>query len=208
MSVEGIEDNWVIYRMKATIEKGMLQPNKVTRKHVRFIRTLDASALELSHEMVSRWEYEKIRRLTEQVQCVENTWGGKVKYSFSTPRKGVIFGTSIRLDFKVIPLLKGLKIMTIEVNIIESHTFSFGTPQECRQHSMHREAVFEKWDFPDDAETQDIDGQDGYIFHRTMELPKNLREIRQSVTSKGIKIRHRLQFNVRLKSADGIFSEV
>lgn len=51
-SVEGLEDNWVIYRMKAKIERGILQQNPVARKHVRLIRTLDPSAPELSQELV------------------------------------------------------------------------------------------------------------------------------------------------------------
>lgn len=55
-SVEGLSDSWVIYRMKATLERGILQQKSVARKHVRLIRTLDPSSLELSHEMVSYME--------------------------------------------------------------------------------------------------------------------------------------------------------
>ena len=51
-SVEGLQDSWVIYRMKATIERGILQQNSVARKQVRVIRTLDTAALELAHAMV------------------------------------------------------------------------------------------------------------------------------------------------------------
>lgn len=52
-SVEGLQDTWIVYRMKATIERGMLQTNSVARKQVRIIRTLDPAALELAHAMVS-----------------------------------------------------------------------------------------------------------------------------------------------------------
>ena len=51
-SVEGLTETWIIYRMKATIERGMLQQNSVARKQVRLIRTLDTAALELAHAMV------------------------------------------------------------------------------------------------------------------------------------------------------------
>lgn len=51
-SVEGLQDTWIIYRMKATIDRGVLAQNVIARKHVRIIRTLDTAALELSHEMV------------------------------------------------------------------------------------------------------------------------------------------------------------
>lgn len=51
-SVEGLPESWVIYRMKATIDRGRLQQNIHARKHVRIIRTLDPAALELAHSMV------------------------------------------------------------------------------------------------------------------------------------------------------------
>ena len=51
-SVEGLTDTWLVYRMKATIERGILQQNTVARKQVRVIRTLDTGALELAHAMV------------------------------------------------------------------------------------------------------------------------------------------------------------
>ena len=52
-SIEGLKDNWIVYRMKATINRGKLASNIHARKHIRVIRTFDASALELSHGMVS-----------------------------------------------------------------------------------------------------------------------------------------------------------
>jgi hypothetical protein len=51
-SIEGLPESWVIYRMKAKIERGLLQHNAAARRHVRLIRTLDPSSLELAHEMV------------------------------------------------------------------------------------------------------------------------------------------------------------
>lgn len=51
-SLEGLPETWVVYRMKATIERGMLQQNSLARRQVRIIRTLDPAALELAHAMV------------------------------------------------------------------------------------------------------------------------------------------------------------
>lgn len=51
-SIEGLSDSWLIYRMKATLERGLLQSNAVVRKQVRVIRALDTSALMLAHELV------------------------------------------------------------------------------------------------------------------------------------------------------------
>lgn len=52
-SLEGMIDTWVIYRMKATIERGLLQQNPVARKQVRLIRSLEVTSLEFAHTMVS-----------------------------------------------------------------------------------------------------------------------------------------------------------
>jgi len=52
-SVEGLANTWIVYRMKATIERGILQQNPIARKQVRIIRTLDTAALELAHAMVN-----------------------------------------------------------------------------------------------------------------------------------------------------------
>ena len=51
-SIEGLSNSWIIYRLKATIERGLVQQNVVARKHLRIIRTLDPSDLELSVGMV------------------------------------------------------------------------------------------------------------------------------------------------------------
>ena len=51
-SVEGLPDSWVVYRFKADIGRSFLKDLHV-RKPLRIIRTLDPSALELAHAMVS-----------------------------------------------------------------------------------------------------------------------------------------------------------
>ena len=51
-SLEGLPDSWIVYRMKASIERGVLQSNPVCRRQVRIIRSLDPTALELAHSMV------------------------------------------------------------------------------------------------------------------------------------------------------------
>ena len=50
-SVEGLAETWVMYRFKAEIGRKYVK-DIVARKPLRIIRTLDPSALELSHAMV------------------------------------------------------------------------------------------------------------------------------------------------------------
>lgn len=51
-SVEGLNDTYVTYRFKAEIGRKYAK-DIVVRRPLRIIRTLDSSALELSHAMVS-----------------------------------------------------------------------------------------------------------------------------------------------------------
>jgi hypothetical protein len=51
-SVEGLKDAWIIYRLKAEVIRKRGR-DLVVRKPLRVVRTLDSSALELAHAMVS-----------------------------------------------------------------------------------------------------------------------------------------------------------
>ena len=51
-SVEGCYNSWIVYRMKAVIDRGRFARNLEARHHIRLIRTFDSSSLELVHAMV------------------------------------------------------------------------------------------------------------------------------------------------------------
>lgn len=51
-SVEGSQDTYIIYRLKATIDRGVLHPNNVIERPVRIIRTPEPSSLELCQPAV------------------------------------------------------------------------------------------------------------------------------------------------------------
>ena len=53
-TVEGLRDNWVTYRFKAEIGRKYAK-DIVVRKPLRIIRTLERTALELAHAMVSSY---------------------------------------------------------------------------------------------------------------------------------------------------------
>ncbi|KAI5289172.1 hypothetical protein KEM54_004292 [Ascosphaera aggregata] len=119
-SVEGLHDSWITYRFKAEIGRKYAKDLTV-RKPLKIIRTLDPSALELAHAM-----------------SVENVWPDKVEYSISTPSKAVPFGTAIKIDFCLSPLLKGLKIGAITSQLIESHEFTLNPEDPNIFHSTHK----------------------------------------------------------------------
>ena len=61
-SVEGLPDSFVIYRFRAEIGRRYAK-DIVVRKPLRIIRTLDSSALELAHAMVSNQPCRKMSQI-------------------------------------------------------------------------------------------------------------------------------------------------
>ncbi|GES63567.1 carbon catabolite repression protein cred [Aspergillus terreus] len=193
-SVEGLSDTYVTYRFKAEIGRKYAK-DIVVRRPLRIIRTLEPSALELSHAM-----------------SVENIWPNKIEYSISTPTKAVIFGTSIRVDFKLIPLLKGLKIGQIVSQLIESHDLTLNPedPDSIRNtYKNTRTIINDEYELDADNALEIIDeAAEGYQFSRFLDLPKTLTRCLQDTDTKGIKIRHKLKFRVQLLNPDGHISEL
>ncbi|KAI4186585.1 MAG: hypothetical protein LQ346_005656 [Caloplaca aetnensis] len=151
-SIEGLQDSWIIYRLKATIERGILAQNVFARKHVRIVRTPDTAALELSHEM-----------------SVENTWADKIDYTLSTPTKAVIFGTAIQVNFRIAPLLKGLRIGEVTTKIHETQDMIIDMRKHAKKSKVSRDIAEDKFDVPQDQETALVDGQDSWL-HATLPL--------------------------------------
>lgn len=146
------------------------------------------------------------------VQSVENIWPNKIEYSISTPTKAVIFGTSIRVDFKLIPLLKGLKIGQIVSQLIESHDLTLNPedPDSVRNtYKNTRTIVNDEHELDEEDNLEIIDeAAEGYQFSRFLDLPKTLTRCLQDTDTRGIKIRHKLKFRVQLLNPDGHISEV
>ncbi|KAI1942063.1 hypothetical protein LOZ66_001544 [Ophidiomyces ophidiicola] len=195
-SVEGLADSWVTYRLKAEIGRKYAKDIHA-RKPLRIIRTLDPTALEFAHLMV---------------QAVENIWPNKLEYSISLANKAVIFGTSITVNFRLLPLVKGLKIGNILAQLVESHELTLPPDEVSQQRKVTRTSklifshsfeIEEQRDFfvPNaDAE--------GYRFSKTWSLPTTLRKCLQDADTQGIKIKHKLKFRVQLHNSDGHTSEL
>ncbi len=183
-SVEGLDDSWVVYRMKATIERGRLAHNISTRKHLRVVRTLGPTSLELAHGI-----------------AIKSVWKDKIDYSMATPAKSVIFGTAVQANIRLIPILKGLKIGKIQIKLNETQELKAFE----RRHKYHREVVVDEFEI---EEHSDPNGQEGYDLTRTLQLPKTLKKCLQGVDTPGLKVRHRLSFNIALINPDGHVSEL
>jgi arrestin-related trafficking adapter 4/5/7 len=143
---------------------------------------------------------------------VANTWVNKIDYSISTPSKAIIFGTSIRVDFRLVPLLKGLRIGEIVSQLIESHELSLNPedPDATRNtYKTTRTIVTDEYQLDEENQVQIIDeAAEGYTFSRHLDLPRKLSYCVQDTDVRGIRIKHRLKFRVQLHNPAGHVSEV
>ncbi|EXJ91189.1 hypothetical protein A1O1_04298 [Capronia coronata CBS 617.96] len=195
-SVEGLKDAWIIYRLKAQISRKRGR-DIVVRKPLRIVRTLDSNALELSHAM-----------------SVENIWPNKIEYSICIPNKAVAFGSFVQVDFKLISLLKGLVIGNVSTQVKEEQEFvvdpEWGISALSNGHmKTERVIVADVYRINPEVDEQVIDEvAEGYQFSRYLELPKSLNHCLQDCNVKGIKVRHKVKFNVQLHNPDGHISEL
>ncbi|KAK4147486.1 uncharacterized protein C8A04DRAFT_8917 [Dichotomopilus funicola] len=201
-SVEGLREAGVQYKLKATIARGKLMHDIHAYKQFRVIRTLEASALEFLHAM-----------------SIENIWPNKIDYSIVVPQKAVVFGSCIPVEMRFTPLLKGLEIGDVTIKLIEIHDIILHgvSGHSLREHKKEREIDSwtisvtreEHWqDVIQDSGPEGWEGQEGWVVHTTLNLPKRLTKCLQDVNVKGIKIRHKLKVVVALNNPDGHVSEL
>ncbi|OIW25197.1 hypothetical protein CONLIGDRAFT_583411 [Coniochaeta ligniaria NRRL 30616] len=195
-SVEGLPEASITYKLKATVARGKLAYDLHAYKRLRIIRTLESSALEFLHSM-----------------SVENIWPNKVEYSILIPRKAIVFGSSVPLEMRFTPLLKGLELGDITIRLVEVHDIIVQGPtgHALKEHKKEREVTH--WTVPMSREEHWCDmiedtGQEGWVMSTTLDLPRKIGKCVQDVNVQGIKIRHKLKMVVALKNPDGHISEL
>lgn len=118
----------------------------------------------------------------------------------------------MQIDFKLIPLLKGLRIGQIVSQLVESHdlTLNADDPESFRNtYKNSRTIVTDEHELDEDNNLEVIDESvEGYQFSRSLALPKTLTKCLQDTETRGIKIRHKLKFRIQLHNPDGHVSEV
>ena len=145
---------------------------------------------------------------------MENIWPNKIEYSISVPSKAIVFGSFVRVDFKLVPLLKGLQIGTISTQVKEEQEFvvdpEWGTNAlGGGQSKVDRLIANDTYTIDAEKDMQILDeAAEGYQFTRFVELPKTLNKCLQDCNVKGIKVRHKVKFNVQLLNPDGHISEL
>ena len=123
-----------------------------------------------------------------------------------------MFGTSLKVDFRLVPLLKGLRMGLVSTQIVETQEFMLdpdGAQQYGNMYKDTRPIGMDEYHIDPDADSQILDeAAEGYNFSRYIELPKSLNKCLQDTETRGIKIRHKLKFNIQLHNPDGHTSEL
>ncbi|RPB29536.1 hypothetical protein L211DRAFT_23310 [Terfezia boudieri ATCC MYA-4762] len=186
-SVEGLDSAYVVYRMKATIERPTFSHDIHTNKHLRVVRTLSPEDEALSSTM-----------------AVENVWPEKCEYSISIPAKACVFGTVIPLNIGIMPLLKGLTIGKVSCTLREFDTFSMPERNSKRQDTRNIQITTHQHGSYENSE----DGLERWVMHTNIELPTSLSKCVQDCEVGPIKVRHKLRVSVQLHNPDGHTSEL
>ncbi|KAI4643326.1 uncharacterized protein J4E79_011266 [Alternaria viburni] len=199
-SVEGLPTNWVVYSLKAHVDRGYMSKQLSATAHIRVIRTLGRDMLE-SMPM-------------EQIN--EDIWANKLAYKITVPQKNYIVGTSITADFVLIPLRKGVEISTIKMELIESRQLFADYAGRRISHNNDMQVAVTEGDMPEDSArrvpdgTEDTDAlfDESHRFSMTLDLPKSLKNCRQSVDTENIRLTHKLRLYVNLKNPEGHTSQL
>ncbi|KAK0617199.1 hypothetical protein B0T14DRAFT_434322 [Immersiella caudata] len=195
-SIEGLREGQVTWKLKATVARGKLAYDLHAYRRLRIIRTLEPSALEFLHAM-----------------SVENIWPNKIEYSIVVPQKAVVFGSSIPLETRFSPLLKGLELGDITIRLMEVHDIIVNSSTGHPTKEYRREREVSMWTIPMNREEHwhdmiDDTGQEGWVMSTALDLPRKLGKCIQDVNVLGIKVRHKLKLVVALKNPDGHVSEL
>ncbi|RCK55334.1 Protein ROD1 [Candida viswanathii] len=183
-SIEGLPGCSNIYRLEATIDRGKFHSSLVAKKHVRVVRTLTTDAVELSETI-----------------AVDNTWPKKVEYSLSCPSRALAIGSGTPISFMLVPLLKGLQLGNIKIELVENYTYVGNLPP---YQNAERVIVEKKIPKPDPDTLFDKWEIDTFL-----KIPASLSKCTQDVDLLNhVKVRHKLKFNIGLINPDGHVSEL
>ncbi|KAE8381311.1 hypothetical protein BDV26DRAFT_278884 [Aspergillus bertholletiae] len=183
-TIKGVEDSYIRYFLRAQVY-GKAGQSAVTSREV--------SVRKVYHTP-----------LRTNPSSVENNWPEKIKYNISIPTSTVPFGSKIRVSYRFVPLVKGIRLKSIRSDVVETHTV---LKPSCVSRS--RPVVIDEYQ-PLAWEDMDISTDDGcwYLCSRTIHLPKSTRQCLQSTATTVMHIKHSMQFLITMLNPDGHLSSV
>lgn len=187
-SIEGLPGASVVYRVEALLDRGKFHNPLSTKKHLRVVRTLTTDAVELSETV-----------------AVDNTWPKKVEYLLSVPTKAIAIGSSIPVTMTLVPLLKGLRLGDIKIELLEYYSYVGMIPPAHNGERVVLEKTIPKLENPD----HDDAPLDKWEIESVLRVPASLLRCTQDADiTTHIKVRHKLKFAIGLVNPDGHVSEL
>lgn len=215
-SVEGLPGSCIIYNLAAEIDRGYMSKSLLARKHVRIIRTLSRDLTEtIPFPYVRGHYFSPIVTSANISQSNEDTWTDKIKYHIFIPGRYFAFGTSVPVDFTLMPLRKGVRIGKIRMELLER--LGLETSKQGEEHFAttlaDKVVASTEQNIPANASRQLIEPTSGiadesYHFRAVLPLKKSLNLYRQSVSTEHIKIYHNLKVYVNIHNPDGHISQL
>ena len=199
-SAEGLPTNWIVYTLKASVDRGYMSKPLTASSHIRVIRTLGRDLLDS----------------VPMEQINEDIWASKLAYKITVPQKNYIVGTSVTADFVLIPLRKGVEITNIKMELLESRQLYCDYAGRRISHQSEAQVAVTEGNLPPNSEnrvpegTEDADQlfDECHRFSMTLDLPKSLRNCRQSVDTENLRISHKLRLYVNLLNPEGHTSQL
>jgi hypothetical protein len=150
------------------------------------------------------------------VQINEDIWASKLAYKIILPQKNYIIGTSIRADFVLIPLRKGVEISTIKMELIEHRDLHGDYGVRIMAHQSDVVIASMEGTMPETSAhlvpegVEDVDQifDEAHRFSMSLELPKSLKYCRQTVDTDFIRLTHKLRIYVNIKNPEGHTSQL
>lgn len=180
-TVEGLPGGSVVYRIVASLDKSAkLSSSHVTaKKRFRVVRTLTVDSVELSDSV-----------------AVDNTWPGKVEYSLNVPAKAAAIGLGFPVLFNLVPLVKGLRLGNIRMELLEEFTYVNNSPPP---YNGERSVCHKTIKAPP---VQEFD--DHWDVTSFLQIPPSLAKCTQDCNIENmLKVRHKIKVVIALINADG-----
>lgn len=186
-SVEGLPGASVVYKLEAIIDRGKFHNRMITKKHIRVLRTLTTDSVELSETV-----------------AVDNTWPKKVEYSLNVPTKAIAIGSNIPISFMLVPLLKGLRLGEIKIQLVEySSCVGYLPPANSEERIVVAKVI------PKPNENDAHFQMDKWEIENHLKTPDSLSKCTQDCDiGTFIKVRHKLKFTIGLLNPDNHVSEL
>ncbi|OCK84655.1 hypothetical protein K432DRAFT_413882 [Lepidopterella palustris CBS 459.81] len=199
-SVEGLVGNYIFYNLNAVVDRGYISKQLCATKHIRVVRTLGQDLMES----------------VPMEQINEDIWASKLAYKITVPQKNYIVGTSVTADFVLVPLRKGVEITTIKMEIVEHMVLTSDYAGRGITHSRDQVVATTEGGLPPNSAHRVPEGveeadqlfDESHRFSMTLDLPKSLKQCRQSVDTEHIKIIHKLRLYVNLHNPEGHTSQL